>query len=36
MTEKEWSKTIRDLLIKRLDHHEDKYWIDAEVPLCFN
>ena len=36
MSEKEWAKTIRDLLIKKLDPIGDKYWIEVEVPLCFN
>lgn len=36
MSEKEWAKTIRDLLIEKIDPTEDKYWIEVEVPLCFN
>lgn len=36
VTEKEWAKTIRDLLIEKLDPKGEKYWIEVEVPLCFN
>ena len=36
MSEKEWAKKIRDLLIEKLDPLGDKYWIEVEVPLCFS
>ena len=36
VTEKEWAKTIRDLLVEKLDPKGEKYWIEVEVPLCFS